>query len=102
MSPNTTLIIEADDTISSGAPVTITAINDDNESTGKDGKRTVTVVGGVTPEDDDITVEAATLTIVDDDLAYGKVELVLFRGRIAESDDDADHRTPNGLFGASC
>ena len=66
----------------------ITAINDDNDyepGAKEDGKRKVTVSGELSPLTAGMTVKSASLTITDDDLAFGKVRLVLSKTRINES-----------------
>ena len=89
LSSNHTLTIRKGDESSSGPPVTITAINDDNDynpGSKRDGyKRAVTVSGDMSPEIDNMAVKPAKLLIEDDDLAYGTFELVLTPSRIDES-----------------
>ena len=92
LSSNKTLTIRKGDKTSSGPPVTITAINDDNAyepGAKKDGyKRKVTVSGGMSPRLDNMEVKSASLLIEDDDLAYGKIVLELEDSPIDESGDD--------------
>ena len=92
LSSNKTLTIREGDKTSSGPPVTITAINDDNTyepGAKKDGyKRKVTVSGAMSPKLDNMEVKSASLLIEDDDLAYGKIVLALEDSSIDESGDD--------------
>ncbi len=92
LSSNKTLTIRKGDKSSSGPPVTITAINDDNVyNAGKkaDGyKRAVTVSGAMSPKIDNMDVKSAKLLIEDDDLAYGKIVLTLEDAQIDESGSD--------------
>jgi len=91
LSSNKTLTIRKGDKTSSGPPVTITAINDDNAyepGAKSDGyKRKVAVSGAMSPRIDNMEVKGASLLIEDDDLAYGKIVLNLAKGRIDETDD---------------
>ena len=82
LSTNKTLFIAEGATRSSGSSVTITAANDNVYR----GERKVTVSGD--PSGDDMTVKSATLTITDDDVPFGKVELILTPSSIQESDDE--------------
>ena len=97
LSSNRTLTIRKGDKSSSGPPVTITAINDDNSydpGAKSDGyKRSVTVSGVISPRDDDMEVKNAKLLIEDDDLAYGKIVLKLAKTSISETTDDNNSTT---------
>ena len=99
VSPNKTLFFAEGATSSSGAPVTITSSNDNAYT----GDQTLTVTGTITPPDDDMTVEdPLKLTVTDNDVAYGKIRLVLTPSRIDESDadDDADVNTAQSVVTA--
>ena len=86
VSDNKTLFFAEGATSSSGAPVTITSSNDNAYT----GDQTLTVTGTITPPDDDMTVKSVDLTVTDNDVAYGKIRLVLDPSRIDESDADTD------------
>ncbi len=89
LSSNKTLTIREGETSSSGPPVTITAINDDNAynpgDEDDDYKRAVTVSGSMSPRITNMEVKSAKLLIEDDDLAYGKIALKLTPTSIDES-----------------
>ena len=92
LSSNRTLTIRKGDKTSSGPPVTITAINDDNAyepGAKSDGyKRKVAVSGAMSPRIDNMEVKSTSLLIEDDDLAYGTIVLELDDSSIDESGGD--------------
>ena len=82
--PVTTLFFDEGATNSSGAPVMLTAKNDNRHT----GEQKVEVWGTISPSDDDITVASDTLTITETDEPYAKVMLVLTPSSVDEAGDD--------------